>query len=96
MSGYSLSPRARADLKDIWTYTADRWTIEQADRYIRLLDGAMRIAAGDSRRWRSCDHVRTGYFKYSAGSHVLFFKRHGGGIVVVRILHQNMDFERHL
>lgn len=96
MSGYSLTPRARADLKAIWTYTADRWTVEQADRYIGLLHGAMRIVAAEPRRWQSCDHVRAGYFKYSAGSHVLFFRQHESGIVVVRVLHQSMDFERHL
>ena len=37
MSGYVLTPRARADLKAIWTYTADRWNSEQADRYVGLL-----------------------------------------------------------
>ena len=96
MSGAILTPRARADLKAIWTYTADRWNVEQADRYIGLLDGAMRIVAADPRRWRPCDHVRPGYFKFSAGSHFLFFKRHPRGIVVGRVLHRSMDFERHL
>lgn len=96
MSGYVLTPRARADLKAIWAYTADRWNSEQADRYVRLLHGAMRIVAAEPRRWRSCDHIRSGYFKYAAGSHMLFFKRHERGIVVVRILHQSRDFERHL
>jgi plasmid stabilization system protein ParE len=28
-----LTPRARADLKAIWIYTADRWNVAQADRY---------------------------------------------------------------
>ena len=96
MSGYVLTPRARADLKAIWTYTADRWGIEQADRYVGLLDSAMRIVAADARRGRPCHHVRPGYFKYSSGNHVLFFTRHKNGIAIVRILHQSMDFERHL
>jgi toxin ParE1/3/4 len=56
----------------------------------------MQIVAAEPRRWRSCDHIRSGYFKYSAGSHVLFFRRNESGIVVIRILHQSMDFERHL
>lgn len=96
MSGCVLTPRARADLEAIWAYTAERWTIEQADRYVRLLHSAMQAVAGEPRRWRSCDHIRSGYFKYSAGSHALFFRRHERGIVVVRVLHQSMDFERHL
>jgi plasmid stabilization system protein ParE len=36
MSGYALTPRARADLKGIWTYTADRWDIDQASRKLDL------------------------------------------------------------
>jgi len=96
MSGYVLTPRARGDLTSIWTYTAERWNIEQADRYVGLLNGAIQVVAAEPRRWRACDHLRSGYFSYSAGSHVLFFKRHERGIVVVRILHQSMDFERHL
>jgi len=96
MSGYALTPRARADLKAIWIYTADHWSVEQADRYVGLLHGAMRIVAAEPRRWRPCDHIRAGYFKYSAGSHVLFFRRHASGIAIIRILHQSMDFDRHL
>lgn len=96
MSGFLLRPRARADLKAIWTYTSDRWSVEQADRYVRLLHEAMLRVADDPRLWRPCDHIREGYFKYAAGSHVLFFTRHEAGIVIVRILHQSMDFERHL
>jgi toxin ParE1/3/4 len=96
MGGVLLTPRARADLKAIWTYTAERWTVEQADRYIGLLHGAMQIAAAEPRRWRSCENIRSGYFKYAARSHVLFFRRHERGIAVVRILHQSMDFERNL
>lgn len=31
---YRLSPRALADLDDIWRFSAESWSIEQADRYI--------------------------------------------------------------
>ena len=96
MSGYALTPRARADLEAIWTYTAERWSVEQADRYVALLHRAMQTAAVEPRLWRSCDDIRRGYFKHAAGSHVLFFRRDESGIVVVRILHRSMDFERHL
>ena len=61
-----------------------------------LLHSAMQTVAAEPRRGRSCDDIRSGYFKYSAGSHVLFFRRRERGIVIVRILHQSMDFERHL
>jgi toxin ParE1/3/4 len=41
MSGYVLSPRARADLEGIWDYTAERWGVDQAEDCIRLLQRAI-------------------------------------------------------
>ncbi len=31
---YRLAPRALDDLDDIWRYSAEKWSIAQADRYI--------------------------------------------------------------
>jgi toxin ParE1/3/4 len=31
---YRLAPRALDDLDDIWRYTAETWSVPQADRYI--------------------------------------------------------------
>ncbi len=31
---YRLSPKALADLDDIWRYTAETWSVDQADQYI--------------------------------------------------------------
>ena len=96
MSGYVLTLRARADLQAIWIYTADRWNVGQADRYIRQICQIMEFVAADPRRGRPCDYIRAGYLKYPAGSHILFFKQRQDDIIIVRILHQSMDFERHL
>jgi toxin ParE1/3/4 len=94
---YVVSPRARADLEEIWDYTAERWGIDQAEIYVRLLQDAIETVADDPRKGRPCDDIRAGYRKYAAGSHMLFYRSAGaGGIDVVRILHGGMDFERHL
>lgn len=34
---HSLRPQALADLEDIWRYTAETWSITQADRYTDVL-----------------------------------------------------------
>jgi toxin ParE1/3/4 len=31
---YELTPKALADLDDVWRYSADIWSVDQADRYI--------------------------------------------------------------
>ncbi len=96
MSRYVVSPRAQEDLDEIWDYTAEHWGIDQAEAYIRLLQGAIETVASDPRKGRPCDEVRVGYRKYSAGSHVVFYRSIKAGIDIVRILHGRMDFERHL
>jgi toxin ParE1/3/4 len=96
MSRYVLSPRARADLEDIWTYSAQRWGTDQAEDYIRRVQHAIETVAQEPRKGRACDEIRRGYRKYPAGSHVLFYRSMKAGIDIVRILHSHMDFERHL
>jgi toxin ParE1/3/4 len=96
MARYVLTPRARADLADIWRYTVQRWDPEQADRYVRDVQRAIETVARDPRKGRRCDDVRAGYLRYPVGSHVVFFRMAGDTAVVVRILHQRMDFARHL
>lgn len=95
MSGYTILPRASADLKEIWSYTADRWSPDQADRYIRELHRGIETIAYDPRKGRACDHIRRGYRRFNVGAHVLFFRVVRDGIEVIRVLHQQMDFERH-
>ena len=97
VSGYALTPRAKLDLSDIWDYTAEHWGVEQADRYVRLITTACADVASGRSNGHSIEHIRAGYFRYPAGSHVLFYRRASGRrIEVIRILHQRMDIARHL
>jgi len=96
LSAYRLSPAAQADLDAIWTFGEKRWGVERAELYIRQIQRAVETVANDPRRGRSCDDIRGGYFKFTAGTHVLFFRCDGDVIEIVRILHQRMDFDSHL
>ncbi len=96
MSQVILSPKAKSDLSDIWDYTLAEWGIDQAEKYVRELWAAMKGQACDPSASTDISDVRKGYRKIRSGSHVIFFKLTRDGIDVVRILHQRMDFERHL
>ncbi len=72
MSGFVLSPAARADLDEIWEYTAERWSIDQAERYVRAIVDACQALVDGQRQGTAVDHIRKGYFKLSVGSHVVF------------------------
>ena len=92
---YRLAPLAESDLEDIWDYTAENWSKEQAERYHRGIVAVMEELAAGAKSGRPID-IREGYFKYPVGSHFVFFQQSDEGIAVIRILHQSMDTDRHL
>lgn len=96
MSRFTLSPRAQADIEEIWDYTETRWGRDQAEIYVRQIKTAIENLAADPNRGRPCDDVRAGYRKYPVGSHVLFYRVRPDGVDIVRVLHGRMDFERWL
>ncbi len=97
MSGIVLSPKAKADLSEIWDYTYSEWGVEQAEKYVRDLWSVMQEKTRELTKSVDIGDVRKGYRKVRSGSHVVFFKVTREGVVdVVRILHQKMDFDRHL
>ena len=96
MNRLGLSPAARADLSNIWDYTAKTWGIDQAETYIRALDKALQSLAGTPGLGRRIDGIRPGYLKFPAVSHVIFYKLAAPGIDVIRILHKSMDVERNI
>ncbi len=97
MSRYLLSPAARVDLERIWDYTADRWGDDQAEEYLRDVERAIERLVGNPMIGRACDEVRPRYRKHAVGSHTLYYRIVGNGVIdVVRILHQRMDVDRHL
>ena len=57
MRRYVLSPRAQADIEEIWTFTVTRWGSLQAEDYIERLRIGIEIMAGDPNRGRRCDDI---------------------------------------
>lgn len=92
---YRLTPRAEADLEEIWLYTFKRWSAEQADTYLTTIIAAFSELATGKVNGRPVN-VRDGYFKYPVGSHFIFYRLAATSLVVIRILHQRMDVDRHL
>lgn len=91
---YRLTPLAEADLEEIWLYTANNWSQEQADSYHRALVAAIEGLATGTKQGRPAEVF--GFQRYSCGSHVVYFLDYPSHLDVIRILHQRQDAERHL
>lgn len=97
MNGFVLSPAAQADLAGIWTYTAEHWSEEQADRYILNINEAFLAIVSGSRTGRAVPEIREGYFKLAVGAHLVFYRVTPSGVAdIVRVLHQRMDIPERL
>ena len=92
---YRLTPQAEADLEEIWLYTFENWSLEQADTYHTGIVATFEGLASGTKKGRRVT-VREGYFKYAVGSHFVCYRQSDAGIDVIRVLHQRMDIGRHL
>lgn len=70
MNRFTVSPAARSDLRKIWFYTAENWSAEQADRYVKLVDAAFRRLAAGETSGRNADEFRRGYLRLTIESHL--------------------------
>jgi toxin ParE1/3/4 len=90
---YRLSPLAEADLEDIWLYTLNNWSLEQADKYYAGVIAAIEGLASGDRIGRDAGDIRAGYRKYGEGRHFIFYTVAGEKLDVIRILHKQMDVD---
>lgn len=94
---YKISERANEDIENIWLYTFENWSVEQADRYYNLIMDEIEYLASNFESGRSVDYIRKGYRAARVKSHLIFYRKAKGNIVeIIRILHQNMDIENRI
>jgi toxin ParE1/3/4 len=95
---YKISNEAANDLERIWLYTIEYWSVEQADRYIKLVIDEIRYLCQHPNSGTDFTHIREGYFRSRVKSHFIFYKVNElkREVEVIRILHQQMDIENRL
>lgn len=93
---YIISKKAVSDLEEIWLYTVEKWSAEQADRYYNLLFDEINYLCKNSNAGKSMEHVRKGYRASKVKFHLIFYKVSNDIIEIVRILHEQMDIENRL
>ncbi len=95
---YKISHEAGRDIENIWLYTFEKWSIEQADRYFNLIMDEIEYLADNPKSGEDYSIVRNGYFRSRIKSHFIFYKinRKNEEIIIIRVLHQRMDIETRL
>lgn len=93
---FVISKKAVSDLEEIWLYTVDHWSVEQADRYYNLIFDEINFICRNYENGKSMEHVRKGYYTAKVKSHLIFYKLENNSIQIIRILHEMMDIENRL
>lgn len=96
IASYTLLPKAVSDLENIWSYSVETWSREQADIYIRQLNTKFEDIAAGRAPVKDVGDIRKGYFRCGCGSHFIFFKVKSDRPEIIRILHQRMNVDAHL
>ena len=97
MSEYIINEKALDDINKIWIYTAENWSIEQADRYYDLIFDEIDYIVAHFEMARDFGNDRKNYRCTKLKSQLLFFKKtKSNEIEVIRVLHEKMDIENQL
>ena len=98
MMMFKISNEAQNDLENIWHYTYEKWSVEQADRYYNLLLDEIEYLAENPDAGKDYNHVKEGYLCSKVKSHFIFYKmnKKESLVEIIRILHQQMDIENRL
>jgi len=96
MAAYSLSTKAALDLDRIYEYTILNFGLKQAREYLSGLQERFQDLAENPRYGRIADQLSLGLRRLEYQSHIVFYMPKGKGVLIVRVLHESMDFVRHL
>jgi toxin ParE1/3/4 len=91
-----LTEIARADLASIRRYSTRTWGRDQTSKYIDALRETMKGLVRSTVLTRERDDLRPGILMATSGRHSIFFEADDVRVLVVRVLHDRMDYRRHL
>jgi toxin ParE1/3/4 len=91
-----LSKLALGDLDSIYSNTVETWGREQADRYAGDIWDTFEKIAQTPERWRLRDKLYPGCRICFTGRHAILYRIHQGRVEIARVLHDAMDFPRHI
>ena len=95
MAVYKLSSKAVADLDGIYEYTILNFGLEQAQAYLLGLHKRFQHLADNPNFGRNADQLAPRLRRYDYQSHVVFYIPTEQGVLIVRVLHERMDPDRH-
>jgi toxin ParE1/3/4 len=97
MANYKLTNKAVEDLENIWEYTTEEWSEQQADRYYKLLLSRCQEIANQPELGKKYEGIKNDLLGLKTEKHIIFYrKQKNKPIEITRILHGRMDLKNRL
>ena len=94
MAKFSFTNRALDDLIEIWDYTVEQWSKNQAQTYYNLIMASCMDLANNPRLGRSYNVISQNLLGYKCGEHIIFYQEIvKNEIEIARVLHGMMDLK---
>ena len=97
MAKYIITNKAVDDLTNIWDYTYEVWSENQADKYYNELLEDCQTLADNQNYGKNYDEISLEIFGYKSGQHILFYRKLSEEeIEIIRFLHSHMDLKNRI
>lgn len=97
MTSYRITELAQTDLENIWEYTLNQWSLDQAENYIDGLLARFGQIANGNVAAKDVSNIRSSYLRSTFNKHYVFYRLGEDKVIeIIRVLHTSMDVEKHL
>src|SRR5690606_12918440 len=97
MANYKLTKAAVLDLANIWNYTFEMWSENQAGKYYEFLIGTCQVIADNPALGKSYEGITKGLLGMRSNRHIIFYRKVNEDYVeIIRILHERMDLRNRI
>lgn len=94
MAKFKFTNNAVKDLAEIWNYTVETWSENQADKYYRFLINACHLIAKKPELGETYQEIFPGLRGKIISKHIIFYRIiDDQTIEITRILHERMDLK---
>lgn len=97
MAKVVLRQKAIDDLADIWNFTFEQWSENQADKYYATLKLDCKEIGENPYLGREYAEIKRNLLGLRSGKHIIFYQIISNDkIEIIRILHERMDLKNKL
>ncbi len=96
MGVYRLSAESENDIADIYEYGIEKFGILQAQSYLLGMHDLFQTLTKNTHIGRDASEFSSSLKRFAYKSHMVFYLKSDPGILIIRVLHHSMNYQRHL